>query len=448
MVRPNPILRSDRRAKLGALMEPLTTLLAPFMSTPRRIGIVTTWLDRGAGYVARQYLSALDSVHNVFIYARGGDYDSTEEPFWNLPNVTRAPQYSTPVVTWIDRSHFVAWLETNRIEIVLFNEQCWWPPVQWCNDLGVLTGAYVDYYTPRTVPLFALYDLLICNTKRHYSVFRWHPNCYYVPWGTETETFRPSSVHLADPDFITFFHSAGMSPQRKGTDLVLRAFSKVVGPARLVLHAQLGLDRAMPHLRSMMSRLARDKRLRVITQTVSAPGLYYLGDVYVYPSRLDGIGLTVPEALACGLPVITCDHPPMNEFVNSCNGRLVPVQRLYPRRDGYYWEQCEVDEGALWREMQHFVDDATRVIEMKRSARAYAEEKLNWKHNSAGLSEIFGSAAKRVREPSLELDRLLDEVRSDQCRRLGYVVFSVSPWLYTFLKRARKALFAVVGRQR
>jgi glycosyltransferase involved in cell wall biosynthesis len=416
-----------------------------FMPTPRRIGIVTTWFDRGGGYVARQYLSALDSVHDVFIYARGGDHDSTRESFWNLPRVTRAPQDSIPITTWVDRSHFVAWLETNRIEIVLFNEQHWWPPVQWCNDLGVLTCAYVDYYTPRTVPLFSLYDILICNTKRHQSVFRWHPNCYYVPWGTETDIFRPGSAHLADAGFITFFHSAGLSPQRKGTDFVLRAFSKIVGPARLVLHTQLDLDRAMPHLRGMMSGLTREERLRVITRTVSAPGLYHLGDVYVYPSRLDGIGLSVPEALACGLPVITCDHPPMNEFVDSSNGRLVPVQRLYPRRDGYYWEQCEIDESMLWREMQYFVDDAARVIEMKKAARVSAEEKLDWKHNSAGLSEIFGVAAKRVRRPSPELERLLEDVHSDQRRRVSYAIHAASPRLYTGLKRAYRTLVPLRG---
>jgi 1,2-diacylglycerol 3-alpha-glucosyltransferase len=413
--------------------------------TPRRVGIVTTWLDRGGGYVARQYLSALESVHNVFIYSRGGDHDSTAEPFWNSPNVTRAPQNITPIVTWVDRSHFVAWLETNRIEIVLFNEQHWWPPVQWCNELGVLTCAYVDYYTPRTVPLFALYDILICNTKRHYSVFRGHPNCHYVPWGTETEIFRPSGAQLADAGVVTFFHSAGLSPQRKGADLVLRAFDKIVGPARLVLHTQLDLDRAMPHLRGMMSRLAKEERLRMITQTVPAPGLYHLGDVYVYPSRLDGIGLSIPEALACGLPVITCDHPPMNEFVNSSNGRLVPVQRLYPRRDGYYWEQCEIDEGMLCREMQYFVDDATRVIEMKRSARTYAEKKLNWRCNSAGLLEIFGSAAKPAREPDVELECLLEDVHSDQRRRVGFAIHRASPWLYRGLKQAYRTLVPLRG---
>ena len=63
--------------------------------------------------------------------------------------------------------------------------------------------------------------------------------------------------------------------------------------------------------------------LKIYEKTLPAPGLYHLGDVYVYPSRLDGVGLTVGEALACGLPVITTENGPMDEFVeDGFNGRL------------------------------------------------------------------------------------------------------------------------------
>jgi len=56
--------------------------------------------------------------------------------------------------------------------------------------------------------------------------------------------------------------------------------------------------------------------------------LYYLGDVYVYPTTLDGLGLTVYEALASGLPVIATDVAPMNEIITEDNGKLVKVSSL------------------------------------------------------------------------------------------------------------------------
>jgi len=43
--------------------------------------------------------------------------------------------------------------------------------------------------------------------------------------------------------------------------------------------------------------------------------------------------LCAPEALACGLPVITTDNAPMNEFVqDGVNGKLVKVKRFQKRQ--------------------------------------------------------------------------------------------------------------------
>ena len=125
---------------------------------------------------------------------------------------------------------------------------------------------------------------------------------------------------------VRFFHSAGMGgvELRKGTDILVRAFQQVTGNAQLIIHSQVGLDRYA----SVASLIHNDPRIEFIEATVGAPGLYHLGDVYVYPSRLEGIGLTIAEALACGLPVITTDCAPMNEFVQKdFNGKLVSIER-------------------------------------------------------------------------------------------------------------------------
>ena len=44
------------------------------------IGIVTTWLERGASYVSRQYYEVLSKFHNVYIYARGGEKYEMNNP--------------------------------------------------------------------------------------------------------------------------------------------------------------------------------------------------------------------------------------------------------------------------------------------------------------------------------------------------------------------------------
>jgi 1,2-diacylglycerol 3-alpha-glucosyltransferase len=142
-------------------------------------------------------------------------------------------------------------------------------------------------------------------------------------------------------------------------------------------------------LQSSIDRLHHEGKLRIIEATVPAPGCYHLGDVYVYPSRLDGIGLTIAEALSCGLPVIVPDTPPMNEFVGETNGQKVAIGKLYSRSDGYYWPQCEVDLFSLIQKMQWYIDRQDHLALFKKQARDYAEAKLDWGKHRKAVIEIF-----------------------------------------------------------
>jgi len=248
------------------------------------------------------------------------------------------------------------------------------------------------------VPFFESYDFLICNTQRHYGVFKWHPKAFYIPWGTDINLFKPVSLSPVNQGFVTFFHSAGMSPERKGTDLVLQAFARLHGSARLVIHVQRKLKECLPNLKNLIQSLENKGQLVCYEKTVSAPGLYHLGDVYVYPTRLEGIGLTIAEALACGLPVITSDNPPMNEFINGSNGSLVKISRLFMREDNYYWPQCLADIGHLRECMQKYIDRIDQLSDFKRTARTYAENYLDWEKNARDLPVLLERVVRRLPE--------------------------------------------------
>ena len=135
--------------------------------------------------------------------------------------------------------------------------------------------------------------------------------------------------------------------------------------------------------------VAKNPKIELIKKEVGPPGLYCLGDVYVYPTRLEGVGLTIPEALAAGLPVITTDAAPMNEFVtHDLNGKLVAVETTEERPEDYYWPRnvCRVD--SLREAMQFFVDNPHRIQEFQAAARLSAEQRFDWKKNSRGLPEL------------------------------------------------------------
>lgn len=351
-----------------------------------KIGIVTTWYERGAAYVSRIYMDLLrNEGHEVVIYSRGGGAPDKSGEKWNEPYVTRDNKYQN---LRIDKRKFFSWIRKNSLDAVLFNEQ---------QDFRILVdtkskfpelkiGAYVDYYTERTRKWFNIYDFVICNTYRHMQAMEAHKQKFYLRWGTDTEVYKPTEKKNEQ---LTFFHSVGMSV-RKGTDILIDAFidGELYKTSKLIIHTQIPISKVCKYDEKFLN----EHNVDIIEKTVTAPGLYYLGDVYVYPTRLDGLGLTMYEAAASGLPIITTDFPPMNEAVKESFGKLVKVKDFYCRQDAYYYPMAICDKQSLIECMRWYVDNPEKVDEQKKAAREYAIENYNISERSKELSEIFEKA--------------------------------------------------------
>ncbi len=371
------------------------------------IGIVTTWFERGAAYVSLAYMNSLiENGHNVYIYVRSGELVEKNNVKWNLSNVTYGIRY-LPLKNfifnyhkqYINIIHFDKWLKSNRIDTVIFNEEHGFNTIKRTKALGYTVGAYIDYYKKSTVDSFRIYDFLLCNTKRHYSVFNSFNNAMYIPWGTDVKLYKPTTKEYSDT--VVFFHSAGWGGvnTRKGTDLLVEAFQLVKGNVKLIIHSQSPLSRYS----DVKKIIQNDSRIEFLNKTVSAPGLYYRGDVFVYPTRLEGIGLSVPEALSCGLPVITTNVAPLNEFVSDdYNGILIDVAKTRVREDNYYWEESIVDINSLANAMNRYANEKELLSLHKLNARKSAIEKLNWSKNSINLgvelNEIVDKNNRKIRK--------------------------------------------------
>jgi 1,2-diacylglycerol 3-alpha-glucosyltransferase len=396
------------------------------------IGIVTTWFERGAAVVSKQYMESLQDKHNVFIYARGGESYAKGNPDWDFPNVTwGAKTFFQTNGTPISKKDFKKWIKQNSIDILFFNEQQWWIPVIWAKEWGITVGSYIDYYTEETVPFFALYDFLICNTKRHYSAFDWHINCFYVPWGTNIDLYIPNNK-IKDQDKLVFFNSAGHNPDRKGVGPLLLAFDKLSSDnVKLIIHTQVNLKKFYPELSDIIEKLFNDNKLEVIKETIGAPGIYHLADVYCYISKLDGIGLTVPEAISCGLPVIVPNHPPMNEFVqDAVNGKLVEIKKQYCRKDAYYWPQIEVSEKSLLECLIYYVDNMEKIKKLKIDSRNYAIKNLNWNDRKKELENIF----ELVKHTSIDI-QLVKKIKFYETKVFLQNLYMLPVRIYKNLKR-------------
>jgi glycosyltransferase involved in cell wall biosynthesis len=124
-----------------------------------------------------------------------------------------------------------------------------------------------------------------------------------VPYFSDLARFMPTEVVPLERE-RTFLY-VGSFIHRKGVDILARAFSELVAThpqSRLVVAGdgdpQETFDR---HLSAAAA--VRVRRLPFVPWA-RLPELYREGDFLVMPSRYDGWGLVIPEAMASGVPVI------------------------------------------------------------------------------------------------------------------------------------------------
>lgn len=152
-----------------------------------------------------------------------------------------------------------------------------------------------------------------------------HQRVRVIPNGVDTRQFTPGRKAVDGRCRLLF---VGRLVQQKGVDTLLRA---VAAAARHRPGLQLSLIGDGPQreeLEQLAVALGIAHRVDFAGwfERADLPDRYRLADVFVLPSRDEGMPNVVLEAMASGLPIVASDVPGTRELVDSgVNGALFPA---------------------------------------------------------------------------------------------------------------------------
>lgn len=121
---------------------------------------------------------------------------------------------------------------------------------------------------------------------------------------------------------IASFYGKSLDNCVKGHDILIRAFAACENPKMFLVFAGDGPLRATAQ--DMAGRLDIGGRVRFLGNIPEPWPLLYASDIYVMPSRNEGLPLALLEASSAGLPVIASDIPEIKKIAPENSWELFP----------------------------------------------------------------------------------------------------------------------------
>jgi glycosyltransferase involved in cell wall biosynthesis len=182
--------------------------------------------------------------------------------------------------------------------------------------------------------------------------------CFNVPYHCDLAQFFENRATFQGLKEEVRFLFCGQLISRKGVDVLLQAFDRLVHKAYPVRLLLVGRRAELDQMLTMVSTEAKD---RISYQGFFDPkrlsDIYSQAHVFVLPSRYDGWGVVVNQALGAGLPVICTDavgagYDLVNEGINGYRVTAGDAEELTSRMENLIVQRERIPEfGAASRRL-------------------------------------------------------------------------------------------------
>lgn len=235
------------------------------------------------------------------------------------------------------------------------------------------------HYGEKVAANYADEIIVLSHDMEQYFLNEYNRETVYIPNGTECpEPESPDVIRseygLEKDDYILYL--GRLVPEKKA-DVLIEAFKKLNTNKKLVL---AGPDSATDEYICRLHELAQEDSRIIFTGFVKGK-LYseLMSNTYLYvlPSKLEGMPLSLLEAMSYGNCCVTSDIPECREVIGDC-GVLVEPE----------------DVEKLQSAMQYLIDNPSVVEKYRVEVRKFVDSKAGWDEVVKQTLDLYKSTPK------------------------------------------------------
>lgn len=140
--------------------------------------------------------------------------------------------------------------------------------------------------------------------------------------GVNTERILDTSVDrnqkrrsLGIPEEAFFIVSVGELHDSKNHQVIIRSLSKIKDPG--MIYGICGKGELLEKLKKLCEQCGVEKQVRFFGYRRDVLEILHSADLYVHPSRREGLGVAVLEAMASGLPLLTSNVGGLGDVIED-----------------------------------------------------------------------------------------------------------------------------------
>lgn len=176
-------------------------------------------------------------------------------------------------------------------------------------------------------------DALITINQEDYAAaqkfkFKKNGKAYYVPGvGIDTQKYKEIEINrktkrkeLGIPENAFVLLSVGELNKNKNHQVILKALSQI--EEKNIYYLICGKGELREYLLDMSRKLKIEDKVRLLGFRDDIGEICKISDVFVFPSKREGLGLAALEAMACGLPLITSNIHGIKDYAINWKSAL------------------------------------------------------------------------------------------------------------------------------